>query len=386
MPTSPTTLLLQTNGSENNRSMTRKQSIRFCHSSDGVRIAYASVGRGPPLIKVANYLTHLEFDWESPVWRHWLDELSARHQLIRYDERGCGLSDWDIDDFTLEAWITDLESVIKATGLQRFPLLGISQGGAVALAYAVRHPEKVTHLILYGAYSRGRLLRSKSPEHVQETETLLDLMRAGWDQDNPAFRQVFATLFMPEATADQMSWFDELQRRTTSPQNAIRFEEAFFSLDVTELAPEITTPTLVLHARGDAMVPFEEGRRLAALIPDSTFVPLESRNHILLESEQAWRRFLEELHAFIAESPLAVHPVKGGPIAALSSREREVLELIASGLGNAQIAKRLHISPHTLRNHITNVFSKLQVETRAQAIVLAREAGLGRFEAKPQRF
>jgi pimeloyl-ACP methyl ester carboxylesterase/DNA-binding CsgD family transcriptional regulator len=357
--------------------MTRKQSIRFCHSPDDIRIAYATVGRGPPLVKVANYLTHLEFDWESPVWRHWLDELSTRHQLIRYDERGCGLSDWDVDDFTLEAWITDLESVIEATGLQRFPLLGISQGGAVALAYAVRHPEKVTHLILYGAYARGRLLRSNSPELLQEAETLLDLMRIGWGQDNPAFRQVFATLFMPEATEDQMIWFDELMRRTTSPQNAIRFEEAFFSLDVTEVAPEVTTPTLVLHAQGDAMVPFEEGRRLAALIPSSSFVPLEGRNHILLESEPAWRRFLEEVHAFIAESPLGVQPAQPDPLAALSAREREALELIASGLGNGEIAERLHISPHTLRNHITNIFSKLQVETRAQAIVLAREAGLG---------
>ena len=363
--------------------MTRKQSIRFCHSPDDVRIAYATVGRGPPLVKVANYLTHLEFDWESPVWRHWLDELSTRHQLIRYDERGCGLSDWDVDDFTLEAWITDLESVIEVTGLQRFPLLGISQGGAVAVAYAVRHPERVTHLILYGAYSRGRLLRSNSPKHLQEAETLLDMMRIGWGQDNPAFRQVFATLFMPEATADQMIWFDELMRRTTSPQNAIRFEEAFFSLDVTDLASKIIAPTLVLHARADAMVPFEEGRRLAALIPGSTFVPLESRNHILLESEPAWKRFLEEVHAFIVESPLGVHPVEAGLIATLSSREREVLEQLASGLGNAQIAERLHISPHTLRNHITKVFSKLEVETRAQAIVLAREAGLVASRSSP---
>ena len=365
--------------------MTRKQRIRFCHSPDDIRIAYATVGRGPPLVKVANYLTHLEFDWESPVWRHWLDELSTRHQLIRYDERGCGLSDWDVDDFSLEAWITDLESVLEATGLQRFPLLGISQGGAVAVAYAARHPEKVTQLILYGAYARGRLLRSNSPEHVREARTLLDLMRIGWGQDNPAFRQVFTTLLMPEATADQMNWFNELQRRSTSPQNAVRFEEAFFSLDVTELAPKIATPTLVMHARADAMVPFEEGRRLAALIPGSTFVPLEGPNHILLESEPAWGRFLDEVHMFIDETPTGAHLVEAGPIDALSFREREVLELIASGLGNTEIADRLHVSPHTLRNHITNVFAKLQVETRAKAIVLAREAGLGRSETRSQR-
>ena len=365
--------------------MTGKQSIRFCHSPDGVRIAYATAGSGPPLVKVANYLTHLEFDRESPVWRHWIDELSKRHRFIRYDERGCGLSDWEVDDFSLEAWITDLESVIEATGLERFPLLGISQGGAVAVAYAIRHPERVTHLVLYGAYARGRLMRSSSPKHLREAETLLDLMRIGWGQDNPAFRQVFSTLFMPEATPDQMSWFNELQRRTTSSQNAVRFEEAFFSLDVTDLAPRVATPTLVLHAREDAMVPFDEGRRLAALIPGSTFVPLEGRNHIMLENEPAWRRFLEEMEAFIGEPPPGDRQVTPGPIGTLSPREHEVLDLIAGGLGNAEIADRLHISPHTLRNHITSVFSKLQVETRAQAIVQAREAGLGHSEKGSER-
>jgi pimeloyl-ACP methyl ester carboxylesterase/DNA-binding CsgD family transcriptional regulator len=365
--------------------MTGKQSIRFCRSPDGIRVAYATAGSGPPLVKVANYLTHLEFDRESPVWRHWIDGLSMHHELTRYDERGCGLSDWNVDDFSLEAWVTDLESVIEATGLERFPLLGISQGGAVAVAYAVRHPEKVTHLVLYGAYARGRLHRSSSSEHIREAETLLDLMRVGWGQDNPAFRQVFSTLFMPDATPDQLNWFNELQRRTTSPRNAVRFEEAFFSLDVTDIAPRVTTPTLVIHVREDAMVPFEEGRRLAALIPRSTFVPLEGRNHIMLEDEPAWTRFIQEMHAFIDEPLSGSRPVAAGPMATLSPREHEVLELIAGGLGNAEIAHRLHISPHTLRNHITNVFAKLQVETRAQAIVLAREAGLGRSEKGSER-
>jgi pimeloyl-ACP methyl ester carboxylesterase/DNA-binding SARP family transcriptional activator len=289
-----------------------RQRIRFCRSRDGVRIACAEVGEGSPLVKAANYLTHLEYDWESPVWRHWLEALAAGHRFVRYDERGCGLSDWDIDDFSLEAWVSDLEAVVDGLRLERFALLGISQGGAVAVAYAVRHPERVTHLILYGAYAVGRFRRSTSPEQQQEARTLLDLMRLGWGQDNPAFRQTFTTLFMPDATLGQMRWFNELQRRTTSPQNAVRFEEAFYGIDVAELARRVTTPTLILHARGDAMIPFEEGRRLATLIPDSGFVPLEGRNHILLETEPAWARFVEEVRGFIDETPSDGPASRGG--------------------------------------------------------------------------
>jgi pimeloyl-ACP methyl ester carboxylesterase len=276
-----------------------RQRIRFCHAPDGTRIACAEVGDGPPLVKAANYLTHLEFDWESPVWRHWLGALAAGRRLIRYDERGCGLSDWDIEDFSLEAWVADLEAVVEGLGLDRFPLLGISQGGPVAIEYAVRHPEKVTHLVLYGTYARGRFKRSATPEQRQEASTLLELMRLGWGKDNPAFRQTFTTLLIPDGTLDQMRWFNELQRRTTSPDNAVRFEEAFYGLDVTEQARRVAVPTLILHARGDAMIPFEEGRRLAALVPDSVFIPLEGRNHILLEKEPAWTRFVQEVTAFI---------------------------------------------------------------------------------------
>ena len=288
-----------------------RQRIRFCSARDGVRIACAEAGEGPPLVKVANYLTHLEYDWESPVWRHWLAALADHHRFVRYDERGCGLSDWDIDDFSVDAWVSDLEAVVDGLGLERFPLLGISQGGAVAIAYAVRHPEKVSHLVLYGAYALGRFTRSTSPEQQQEARTLLDLMRLGWGQDNPAFRQTFTTLFMPDATQVQMRWFNELQRRTTSPENAVRFEEAFYGIDVAELARRVMTPTLILHARGDAMIPFDEGRRLAALIPDSSFVPLESRNHILLETEPAWARFVQELSVFIDDTPAAIQAVRG---------------------------------------------------------------------------
>jgi pimeloyl-ACP methyl ester carboxylesterase/DNA-binding CsgD family transcriptional regulator len=356
-----------------------RQRIRFCQAPDGVRIALAEVGEGPPLVKAANYLTHLEFDWDSPVWRHWLDALSSGHRLIRYDERGCGLSDWDVVDFSLDAWVTDLETVVDSMHLEHFPLLGISQGGAVAIAYAVRHPERVTRLVLYGAYALGRLRRSTTPEQHQEAVTLLDLIQLGWGQDNPAFRQVFTTLFMPDATPEQTRSLNELQRRTTSPANAVLFEEAFYALDVTDLARRVQVPTLILHARNDAMIPFEEGRRLAGLIPESRFVPLDSRNHILVESEPAWARFVEEVGAFVDDTPTGRPPLGGTDVVGgLSPREQEVLELISLGLGNAEIAERLFISPHTLRNHITHVFAKLNAETRAQAIVMAREAGMGR--------
>jgi pimeloyl-ACP methyl ester carboxylesterase len=281
-----------------------RQRIRFVTSHDGVRIACAEMGEGPPLVRAAHYLTHLEYDLQSPVWRHWLDALSAAHRFVRYDERGCGLSDWDVDDFSLDAWVADLESVVDGLGLDRFPLLGVSQGGAVAIAYAVRHPERVTHLVLYGAYAVGRYGRSPAPEDQQEARTLLDLMRLGWGQDNPAFRQTFTTLFMPDANLAQMHWFNELQRRTTSPANAVRFEEAFYRIDVREQARQVTTPTLVLHARGDAMISFDEGRRLAALVPGSSFVPLEGRNHILLETEPAWPRFVAEVTAFLDVAPV----------------------------------------------------------------------------------
>lgn len=353
------------------------QEIRLCTSADGVRLAYAGVGDGPPLVKAANYLTHLEFDWQSPVWKHWLTGLSEEHRLVRYDERGCGLSDWDVDEFSLDAWVRDLETVVDAADLERFALLGISQGGAVATSFAARHPERVSHLVLYGAYARGRLVRAGDESEIRRAELLLELMNSGWGQDNPAFRQVFTSLFMPEATLAQMEWFNELQRITTSPENAVRFEEAFFRIDVSDVARDVSSPTLVLHGRDDAMVPFDEGQRLAALIPSSEFVPLQSRNHILLEDEPAWEQFLTRLRRFLAAEPPLQDQRPVGELRRLTPREREVLDFIARGMSNAEIAEHLVISPHTLRNHISNVFAKLGVRDRAQAIVVARESGLG---------
>lgn len=289
-----------------------QQEVRFCTAPDGVRIAYAVTGSGPPLVKAANWLNHLEFDLRSPVWRHWLSGLSATHRLIRYDERGCGLSDWDAPDFSLEAWVQDLEAVVDATGVERFPLLGLSQGGPVAITYAIRHPERVSHLILYGIYARGWARRGLPPEALAREEALITLTLQGWGQDTPAYRQLFTGLFVPDANEEELRWFNELQRISTSPENAVRFLRAFGDMDVTDLLPRITVPTLLLHARNEARIPFQEGRWIASQIPDCRFVALDSRNHVLLAHEPAWRHFLREVRGFLGvEAPMGAATERG---------------------------------------------------------------------------
>jgi DNA-binding SARP family transcriptional activator/pimeloyl-ACP methyl ester carboxylesterase len=276
-----------------------EQRIRFCRTSDGVTLAYATSGAGPPLVKVANWMTHVDYDWHSPVWRHWLLELSRRHELTRYDERGCGLSDRDVPDHSFEDWVSDLETVVDAAGLDRFQLLGISQGGAVAVAFAARHPERVSHLVIYGSYAQGRVTRASSEEEVRLSRLEVDLARLGWGSEDPAFRQVFTAQFMPEGTRELWEAFNELQRMTTSGENAARVLQLTSRIDVVDLAPLVRAPTLVLHARHDHRPPFEQGRLLASLIPRSRFVALDSNNHILLENEPAWPVFLSEVEAFL---------------------------------------------------------------------------------------
>jgi pimeloyl-ACP methyl ester carboxylesterase/DNA-binding CsgD family transcriptional regulator len=349
------------------------QQIRFCTTADGVRIAYATVGQGPPLVKVSNWLSHLEYDQESPVWRHWIAGLARDHTYLRYDERGCGLSDWEVPELSFDAWVNDLETVVDAAGVERFPLLGISQGASIAIAYAVRHPERVSHLILHGAYARGWLKRNLTPQQRKEAETMAELAEMGWGKENAAFRQFFTTQFIPDGTAEQHRWFNELERVSVSPENAARFMRIFNQIDVTGLAPQVSCPTLVLHPNRDARVPFDEGRLIAGLIPGARFVPLDSRNHILLEAEPAWQSWLGEVRAFLPA------PAAGGArFAELTPRERDLVELLAQGIDNAQIAARLSLSEKTVKNHITSIFMKLEVENRSQLIVLTREAGFGR--------
>jgi pimeloyl-ACP methyl ester carboxylesterase/DNA-binding winged helix-turn-helix (wHTH) protein len=275
-----------------------RQEVHFCTATDGVRIAYAEVGRGPPLLKCANWLNHLEYDWQSPIWSHLLHALAADNRLIRYDARGNGLSDWDVADISFEAFVRDLESVVAATRLERFALLGISQGCAVSVDYAVRNPHRVSHLVLYGGFARGRRKRGSAAE-IEQADAVLTLMRHGWGQENPAFRQMFTTRFMPGGTPEQMKWFNDLQRITTSPENAVRIRQATEDIDITDLLPQVRVPTLVLHCRGDAAQPFEEGRRIAAGIPGARFVALEGDNHLVLETDPAWSRLLDEIKSFL---------------------------------------------------------------------------------------
>lgn len=275
----------------------RSQEIRYCRSPDGVRIAYAVSGRGPPILRAAHWMSHLQYDWESPVWRHWIDSLSRDNTLIRYDERGNGLSDWNADDLSFAAMVSDLESVADASGLNRFPLLGVSQSCAVSVAYVVRHPERVSHLVLYGGYAKGWRKRGDRHE-IDIHEAMTTLIREGWGKDNPAFRQLFTETFIPGASRKQMAWFNDLQKETASPANASRLLYAFGDMDVSAILREVSVPTLVLHARNDAAVPFEEGRALAAGIPGARFVDLNSANHILLGDEPAFADFLREVTSF----------------------------------------------------------------------------------------
>lgn len=277
----------------------REQEVHFCTASDGTGLAWSRVGEGAALVKTANWLNHLEHDWESPVWRHWITALTHNRSLIRYDERGNGLSDWNSADLSLDAFVDDLASVVDAAGLDRFDLLGVSQGCSVSVAYAVRNPGRVRRLILYGGYAAGWRVRA-DPAETARREAMMTLMREGWGQNNPAFRQMYTTLFFPEASPVEMDWFNELQRVSTSPANAVRLSEAFADLDVRALLPLVNVPVLVVHARDDAVVPYPAGRAMARAIPGAQFVTLESRNHMLLESEPAWTRFIAAVDAFLA--------------------------------------------------------------------------------------
>lgn len=354
-----------------------KQRIRFCTSRDGVRIAFATAGDGPPLVRVNNWFTHLELDWDNPVWRHWSEALVERRTLVRYDPRGSGLSDRDAADLSLDALVSDLEAVVDALSLRRFPLIGLCQGGVIAVAYAARHPERVTRLVLYDSYLHGAFAGEVPERFVKQAQTFSQVIELGWGRKVGAYREMFAHLLMPEAAGPELKWISELQRRSASPATACSLWNSFNSFDIRDVASKVTAPTLVFHVRGDAIVPFEAGRRLAAAIPNARFVPLEGKNHILRASEPAWPIFRKELTDFLAADEPSDDSA-ADEIAALTARERQLLDCIARGLSNPQISQCLHISEKTVRNHITSVFSKLGAEHRSQAIVIARKAGLGR--------
>jgi len=277
-----------------------EQEIHFCTTADGVQLAYSRMGSGPPLVKTGNWMTHLEFDFETPIWRHLYRELSRDQTLIRYDARGNGLSDRDVEEVSFETYVSDLEAVVDAAGLERFALFGISQGCAVSIGYAVRHPERVTHLILLGGYAVGWAKRARSAAEKEQGAAMLSLVRLGWGQETPSFRQLWTSQFMPDATKEQADWFNELERISISPEQAVRTLIATGDTDVSALLAQVPVPALVLHSRDDARVPFDQGRRLAAGIPGARFVPLASRNHLILEDEPAFPRLLEEMRRFLA--------------------------------------------------------------------------------------
>jgi pimeloyl-ACP methyl ester carboxylesterase/DNA-binding CsgD family transcriptional regulator len=346
-----------------------QQKIRLLTAGDGTRLAWAEAGEGPVLVKASNWMSHLEFEWESPAWRHWMRFFSSYFHFVRYDERGCGLSDRKPATVSAERWASDLEEVCEvAAGDEPFTLLGISQGSLACIHYALRHPERVSRMILYGGYARGYYKRG-NPDAEREYRAIVEAMHVGWGKDNPAFRQLFTSRFIPEGTPEQVAWFNELCLKTVAPEMAADLLQLRAHVDVAELLPQIRVPTLVIHAGGDNVVPFTEGRLLAASIPGAEFVELDSKNHILLEHEPAWARFKEAVLDFTGIRA----SVAGEPFAALSPREREVLALLSEGLDNAQIAERLSISAKTVRNHVSSVYDKLGVWTRTQAVVFARE-------------
>lgn len=354
------------------------QQIRFCTAGDGVKLAYALSGEGPPLAMCAPWLTHLEHQWRSLAWRPWLEAFSREHTLLRHDCRGCGLSDRDVADVSFDSWVRDFECVVDAAGFERFALLGTCQGGPTAIEYAARHPERVSHLVLYGTYARGRTRRLNNPQQVEKGRLLLEMTRLGWGDENHAFLQLWASQFQPGGTLEHLRSWSEQQRAATSAEMAVRLMEVGWGIDVTQAARRIRCPTLVVQAERDVVAPMDEARLMAGLIPNCRFVAVDTQNHMPLEDEPAWPQFLAEMRSFLAEPVDERAAARSAlPLDDLSERERNVLECIARGLDNAEIAASLGLSEKTVRNHITRVFDKIGVQHRYQAIVRARDAGLG---------
>jgi pimeloyl-ACP methyl ester carboxylesterase len=285
---------------------TVQQTIRYCFANDGVRIAYAVTGSGPTLVKTANWLNHLELDWGSPLWGRMVSGLSENFRLVRYDERANGMSDWNVDELTFEALVSDLEAVVDALGMERFPLFGLSQGAAVSIEYAARHPSRVSHLILLGGYSCGWRHRAL-PDDAAERDAVITLVRHGWGKDTPIYRQIFSESFTPSATAEELEWFNNFQRQTVSPANAVAFLEIFSRLDVRHRLAELNVPTLILHARGDRRVGMEQAIELASAIRGASLVTLDSDNHILRAHEPAMEVLLRRIREFLVPGPTA-HP------------------------------------------------------------------------------
>lgn len=348
-----------------------RQEVRFCRAPDGVRIAYAVHGSGPPLVADSCWLSHLQYDWQSPVWRHYLDEWGREHTVIRFDERGHGLSDRGVTDHSLEARLGDLEAVVDDAGLDRFALLAMAQGGPVAITYTHRHPERVSRLVFYGSYSGQP---DKDPGEAEMNDTLDRLIKVGWARPDSAFRRVFTSLMIPDATEEQHVWLDELQRVATDADTARASRRERLAADASALLADLDVPTLVLHSRGDRMNDFEEARRLASGIDGARLVALDSDNHIVLETEPAWDVFRSELRAFLEQPADTQQPQASTGLDALSPRELEILQHAARGLDNDEIAATLHLSTRTVERHLSNAYAKLDLHGKS-----ARTAAVARL-------
>jgi pimeloyl-ACP methyl ester carboxylesterase/DNA-binding CsgD family transcriptional regulator len=359
-----------------------KQDIRFCTTSDRVRIAYAVSGNGPPLLMPATWLAHLEHQWKSLVWRPWLDALTQKFTLIRYDSRGCGLSDRDAE-FSFAGWLRDIEAVADAAGFDTFDMLAICWGSPIGIEYAARHPERVKRLLVYGGYAEGRL-RGSRPMDAKDAQLLLDMTRVGWGKPGHAFCRVWGSFFQPGGTAAHYKSWSEQQALATTPETAATLLEIGWNTDVRAAAGRLKCPTLALHVDRDSVVPIEIGRELASLIPGCRFAQFDGENHMPLAEEPAWQKIVSEIETFLTPAPreTATKP-SSLPIESLTMRERDVLDAVARGLDNNEIAATLGMSEKTVRNHVTRVLDKIGAEHRYQAIVLAREAGLGLKDRAP---
>lgn len=348
--------------------------IRFCTAADGVKLAVGTYGSGPPVVRAGTWLTHVEYDATSALSSHWCEELATRHRYVVYDSRGCGLSDRDVRDLSLEVFVSDLEAVVDGLGLERFPLVGMSMGAAVAVAYAAKHPERVSRLVLHGGFHRSYISSTKPDPRVrEEADVLFKSARLGWGTGSPALRQVFVAKFMGESTEAQRQAFDDRQRVTSTAEVAEQYLRAMFAFDVKEPATRVTCPTLAFHSRGDQLIFFEQGRKLAALIPGARFVPLDSKNHVPFREEPAWQALIASLRPFLDEDA-SVHT--RSPAKELTSRQLDVVRGVARGLTDKEIAHELSLSPRTVEMHVARVLTALAASNRAEAVRKAMALGL----------
>ena len=349
------------------------QQIRFCRAADGVRIAYAVHGTGPPLLISTCWLSHLQHDWESPVWRHFLSDLGEFATVIRFDERGHGLSDWDVTDFSLEARLGDLAAVADDAGFPTFALMAMAQGGPVAITYAHRYPGRVTRLVFYDSYADP--LHGMTDDDIELEDAFEHIIKAGWGRPESTFRRVFSTQMIPDATEEQLGWLDELLRVSVSPRTAVLARQQRKGADASALMPQLTAPTLVLHSLRDRMNSFAHARHLSTGIPGARLVPLDSGNHILLADEPAWPQFVTAVRDFLADDRESAQAPARVPLAqVLSGREMQVLGLAAQGRDNDEIARRLTLSVRTVERHLQNIYAKLEVQGKS-----ARTAAVARL-------